>query len=219
MKKKMLLGLAIGTLIFFMNGVARATFIQYSDESSWRTAAGATVLEDFESYSPGDTFSSLPALGVGFMELEGGGFPNIYSHNADVTPYGRKHLGNFPNGINPTNQWDDITMYVLPGYTITSVGFWNGDGQSDTLVATAYDVNGGFLGSIGAYKGRFAGFVSDVAISRVVFNGNTGDGWNHLDGLQTNANASAAVPEPATILLFATGIAGLTGARIKRKKK
>jgi hypothetical protein len=36
-----------------------------------------------------------------------------------------------------------------------------------------------------------------------VFLGNTGDGWNHFDGLQTNASV---VPLPAAFPLFASGL-------------
>ena len=83
------------------------------------------------------------------------------------------------------------------------------------MSASAYDVNGVCLGEIGADKGRFAGFISDVAISRVVFDGNTGDGWNHLDGLQTNAT----VPIPGAVWLLSSGIASIVGTRLRRKKK
>ena len=76
------------------------------------SAAGTTVLENFESYGIGTQINSLPALGVGFETLAGGGHPNIYLHSADVTPYGRRHLGNFPNGINAINRFDDIVLTV-----------------------------------------------------------------------------------------------------------
>ena len=102
-------------------------------------------------------------------------------------------------------------MFVLSGYNITAVGFWNGDGQADTLFASAYDANGVHLGDILVP----AGFISDVAISRVVFDGNTGDGWNHLDGLQTNAT----VPIPGAVWLLSSGIASIVGIRLRRKKK
>ena len=82
------------------------------------------------------------------------------------------------------------------------MGFWNGDGQQDTLVAFAYDGSGALLGTAGAFSGGFAGFVSDVPIGWVRFDGNTGDGWNHLDGLQVNS-----VPEPATLSLTLLGVA------------
>jgi len=192
---------------------AAAAFVTYNGDSTtelnWQSAADGTVLENFESYAAGTQISSLPALGISFDTLAGGGYPQAYLFGG--TPHGPMHLGNFPNGINEINRWDDIVLQILPGYEITALGFWNGDGQSDTLVATAYDASNNILGSVGSFKGTFAGFISDVAISRVVFDGNTGDGWNHLDGLQTNAVSS--VPLPATFWLFLSGLAGLVRFR------
>ena len=195
---------------------ALATFITYTGgstvEAQWRIDAGGAIpLEDFESYAVGTQFSSLQLLGIGFAELAGGGYPVIYNHSSEptVTPYGSLQLGNFPNGINTINQYDDMVLFTLPGWQITAVGFYNGDGQSATLVATAYDSANNALGSVGALKGNFAGMISSTPIASVVFDGNTGDGWNHLDGLQTNAITTpvAAVPIPATFWLFSSGLA------------
>jgi hypothetical protein len=203
-------------VLIAVNDGAWAAFVSFngdtSAESNWQQAAGSTVLEDFESYSAGTQISSLPALGIEFDPLAGGGHPHAYLFGG--TPHGPMHLGNFPNGITEINRWDDIVLRVLPGYEITALGFWNGDGQSDTLVATAYDVSGTVLGSIGAFKGTFSGFTSDIGIARVVFNGNTGDGWNHLDGLQTNAVST--VPVPAAVWLFGSGLVGLAGLARRR---
>ncbi len=191
-------------------------FAVYSDESTWQSASGSTVLEDFQSYSVGTQISSLSTLGVGFDVLDGGGYPATYLHHENNTPYGTMHLGNFPNGIGGSNQWDDISLYVLSGYEITALGYWNGDGQADTLLARVYDASNILLGTVGAFKGNFAGFIADASIARVVFDGRTGDGWNHLDGLQTNATTIATVPEPATWLLLGSGLLGFI---YKRKPK
>ncbi len=191
------------------NNDASAAFVTYNGDSTvelaWQIAAGATALENFESYSAGTQISSLPTLGISFDLLAGGGYPQAYSFGG--TPHGPMQLGNFPNGINEINRWDDIVLQVLPGYEITALGFWNGDGSSTTFVATAYDVSDNILGSIGSLQGTFAGFISDTAISRVVFDGNTGDGWNHLDGLQTNVVSS--VPVPAAFWLMLSGLVSL----------
>jgi len=200
-------------LLTTVNNSALAAFIPYTAESTWQAAAGTTALENFETYSNGTQIASLPALGISFDTLAGGGHPQAYLFSA-ITPHGPMHLGNFPNGINAINRWDDIVLRVLSGYEITALGFWNGDGQADTLVARAYDASNTLLGTVGAFKGRFAGFTSDIAISHVVFDGNTGDGWNHLDGLQTNATST--VPEPATLALLGAGLAGLGFSRRKK---
>ena len=172
-----------------------------AEEALWRTAAGPTALEDFESYANGTQIPALGSLHLTFDELAGGGYPQAYLFG-DNTPYGATQLGNFPNGVNEINRWNDVIVRPAAGFDLRSMGFWNGDGQQDTLVAFAYDGSGALLGTAGAFSGGFAGFVSDVPIGWVRFDGNTGDGWNHLDGLQVNS-----VPEPATLSLTLLGVA------------
>jgi hypothetical protein len=180
------------------------TFNGYqSAEAEWRTSVGATLLESFEDYANGTQIAQLPSLQVRFDALAGGGHPQAYAFGG--TPHGLMHLGNFPAGINAINRWNDIVMRPFPGFTLHAVGFWNGDGQADTLQAHAYDVNGLLLGSVGAFKGSFGGFISSTPVAWVRFDGQTGDGWNHLDGLQVNA-----VPEPRSVLLLALGVLALT---------
>ncbi len=218
MRTPKLLGILCSVVLATAANGSSASFVTYtgdlSAETDWQAAAGTTSLEDFESYQDDTQIPILATLGIGFDPLAGGGFPNTYLFS-EGPPHGPMHLANFPNGINSINQWDDIVLYVLPGYEITALGFWNGDGQSDTLVATAYDASDNILGSVGAFKDTFAGFISDIPISRLVFSGNTGDGWNHLDGLQTNA--VEAVPLPAAMWLLGSGLLGLLG--ITRRKQ
>ncbi len=191
-----------GSLLAFVLSLsspcALAAFSTFHDEAAWRVAAGPTALEDFESFIEGTQIHSLPKLHLAFDELAGGGFPQAYLFGG--TPYGPMHLGNFPNGINAINRFNDIIARPTNNFQLHSLGFWNGDGQADTYFVFAYGANGQLLGSVGAFKDTFAGFVSDEAVSFVRFDGHTGDGWDHLDGLQVN------VPEPSTFMLMILGI-------------
>ena len=186
-------------LITFIGNNSALAFMTYtggaSIESDWQNDADETVLENFETYTAGTQLSSIPSLGLNIDQLSGGGYPQIYLYT-ETTPHGSKQLGNFPNGVNYINRWNSIVMHVQNGYQITAFGFWNGDGQADTLVAEVYDSNNILLGSIGAFKGRFAGCITEKAISKIIFKGDTGDGWNHLDGLQTNVKPSTIIISP-----------------------
>ncbi len=211
---RMMLFFVALSMLFVTHSVTLADFTIYegnaASELEWQVAAAVTNLEDFESYSAGTQIDSLPALGINFDPLAGGGFPCTYSFTGTQTPHGKMQLGNFPNGINSINRWDDIVISASHGREITAMGFWNGDGQSDTMTAYVYDFADNLIGSIGAYRGQFAGFISDVPIWYVILDGDTGDGWNHVDGLQTNA-----VPEPLSgTLLVVAGCATL----LRRKR-
>src|SRR6266446_7656542 len=213
-------------------GSAAATFITYAGgttaETSWRTAAGITTLENFDSYSAGNQIQTLPLLGVGFDPIDVGLslYPGIYSHYVADTPSLSLQLSNMPSGSpTATYRYADIELYVLSGYALTALGFWNGD-PNGPMTITVYDISNNVLGSVSAATNpdhvfdattlTFAGFVSDVAIARVHFEGNTGDGWNHIDDLQTNAIRSTEVPEPSSLAMFALGLAGVW---LKRRKR
>jgi hypothetical protein len=209
-------GLAAGLLTLLCQpGPALGAFTAFegelATEAAWQAAAGPGGLESFESYADGVQISALPGLGIAFDTLSGGGHPQAFRHGGG-TPYGAMHLGNFPQGINDINRWDDIVLRPQAGLSLFALGYWNGDGQQDTLVARAYAADGSLLGQVGAYTGTFAGFVSDRAVARVVFGGRTGDGWNHLDALQT----ATAVPELPTAWLVALGAAGLWPHRCRQ---
>ena len=199
-----LFSVAIALLSVLSVQHASAAFSTFSSEGLWKAAAGNEKLEDFESYVLNAQITALPMLGVTFAELAGGGFPVIYRHfESNVTPYGSKHLGNFPNGINAINRYAPIVLLPQQGLQITALGYYNGDGQAATMVATAYDSNNVVLGTVGAFKGAFGGFVSATPVAKVVFGGVTGDGWNHIDGLQIS---TAPIPEPSTLSMFGVGI-------------
>lgn len=208
----------VAALLGAVASSAQANFTVFNGglaaETSWQASVGATVLENFESFTEGTQIQSLPALHLTFDELAGGGYSQTYRFNS--TPHGPMQLGNFPNGINAINQWNDIFARPTAGFTLHSMGFWNGDGQSATLFAVAYDSSGNLLGSAGALNGTFAGFVSDTPVAWVKFEGDTGDGWNHLDGLQVNA--VAAIPEPETYAMLLAGL-GLLGFAARRRKR
>lgn len=196
-------------------------------EGNWQTAAGTTVLENFDGFASGNQIQTLPALGVGFDAIDPGLglFPGIYLHSVANTPSAPLQLSNMPSGLpTATYRYADIELYVLPGYTITALGFWNGDPQG-VMTITVYDAANNVLGNVSAALNipafnpattmAFAGFVSDVPIARVHFEGATGDGWNHIDNLQTNA-VRVVLPEPGTIAIFGFGLAGLAFLRRRR---
>jgi hypothetical protein len=207
---------------------AQAAFVTYTGgsaaEVNWQAAAGTTVLETFDSYAGGTQIQTLTNLGVGFDPIyQGNQYPGIYIHPVANTPSQPHQLSNMPDGT-PQGAFQnlDIELYVLSGYTITALGFWNGD-PNGPMVLTVYDALNNVLGSVSAATNpdtafgpstlTFAGFVSDTPFARIHFEGATGDGWNHFDDVQTNV----VVPEPAGLL--GLGIALLAASSRKRRRR
>src|SRR5262249_53100196 len=104
-------------VVTIASSYAEAAFVTYSNEAAWQAAASPTHLEDFESYPGGAQITTLPALGVSFEPLAGGGFPSTYFFPSGDTTHGPMHLANFLNQ-NPEagHRYDDIVMNVLSGY-------------------------------------------------------------------------------------------------------
>lgn len=213
-------------------GSASAAFITYQGgagaQTSWQTAAGAGTepLETFDGFTAGTMVPTLPGLGIGFEPIAAGLYPGVYQHGVDNTPSGPLQLSNMPSGTpNPAYQNADIVLYVLPGFELTAVGFWNGDPQA-AMTGSVYDASDTLLGTFAAASPgngtsltvNFAGFTSDIAVHRIVIEGSVGDGYNHIDDLQTNAAriVTNGVPEPMTLSLLGAGLAGLSWVRRRR---
>lgn len=65
---------------------------------------------------------------------------------------------------------------------------------------------------------RYLIMPTSITTNALRFSGNPADG-DRLFSVSEIQAYGAPVPEPATMLLFGTGIAGLVGSRLKRKKK
>lgn len=187
-------------------------------ETAWRAAAGAYVLENFDSYANDTPITQLAALHLTFDALAAGGQPGIYTHSVDNAPSGPKQIANFPGNstITPPYQNGDVVATVDAGFDLYAFGFWNGDPQGDAVLRI-YDRLDVLLGTVTAavntgsesagLSASFAGFVSTEPIGRLEFEGGTGDGWNHYDDFQ--AGFTNPVPVPPALWLLAGSMLGL----------
>jgi hypothetical protein len=195
-------------------------------QADWQLAAAPFVLETFETYPAGTRVGSLPLLGLTFENLVDGLPPGIYPAGTTNTPSGMKQLSNF-SGIccGDAFAYGDVVAHVDAGVDLTAFGFWNGDPQGDAVLRV-YDRGGSLMGSVTAAlntaatvttSNSFAGFVTDVPVGRLEWEGNVGDGWNHYDDFQ--ASVTAAVPEPEIYASLAFGFAVLGAAARRRRRQ
>ncbi len=205
MKKKLLAGLAFGVM---MAGMALHS-----------SNANATLL-DFEDLAGGTTDLIIPS-GYGGLTWDTGA-PDYYGgtdgawHSYSDLTYSTPHSGNtyLFNAYGPSNLGFNFVS------SVNSVDAWFTKTTNNTNPSPIQLI--GYVGSTETYFSSLLTLnqtpqnlsITGDGITRVVVRGSD-NGWYTMDDLQFG---SAPVPEPATMLLFGTGLAGLIGARLRRKK-
>ena len=200
--KKQLIGLGVAALMFGGAGSADATILTFDDipGGSIQNSVG----HDFSPYN-GFNFSYT----LDWIDLVG-----------STWDYGA-HSGDF--GI-LNNHGGVGTITEVSGADFTFDGLWAkrwatspDSGGQDALFGTlsgynngieVWSVNTGLNGSY-EYYGAQAGSIDELRL---------GFG-NHFLVDDIALNETAPVPEPATMLLFGTGLVGLVGSRLRKKKK
>ena len=193
MRKKLLAGLATGLFWTGMAAMANATVITFDEYTNVDYSGGEVT--GVEWISDGILFSTPDLeLNIGYTT---GSSPN--SLGASV------NSGDFDGSV--YFEFIDYKYVTDLSFTIFNTPFQ----------ASAYDVSGNLLttlvsGSDFTQYFDFSGYnVNSVQIS--------GSEYAIDDVTFTELHNSNPVPEPTTMLLFSTGLAGLVGNRLRRKKK
>lgn len=245
MKKTLLAGLAVGVMMFGMVGIAQAASIVLTpndyvyDETTPRAIEGDAApgwgTGSLQGPSTGksnfhlmydnelvDLFGVGHNLSVG--DLQGISFwTKSTDHNWWITIY-TQHQGDG----NDSGSWYDSRLHAYPGNDLTGTWTQWSTGVSGQLEFHDSQRGGGYYSLTSLAAGGGLQDYSAELIRMITIQSDSG--WNgfggQIDGLtittskgtgSVNFEATAPVPEPATMLLMGTGLVGLIGARRKKK--
>ncbi len=200
MKKILLAGLAIGLFLVGVSGVASATTIDFEDHGanyspigSYYIASGVIFGADWNWYA-GDP--NYPAHSGSYTAI-----PQDYNSKGQIAPLDASI--SFVSPVSQVSAYFNVYAYPVTWAAYDSTGNLLG---SITIPNTMQPTPGGMQEYSLPYDG----------ISSLVFTAGLSD-YSNMDDLSFNGGSTAPVPEPATLLLFGTGIAGLA-AVVRRKR-
>jgi hypothetical protein len=225
---KLALAAAALTVIGLAAGSASAAPVVHLTSASFNTAAAATTTNGFEGEtvsSPVNYQASLTSMGVTFSGTNGtvgilngstfgttsgnvlflNGSGGIASSSMlNITPLANTTA--FAFGIAPSS---DVTL--APGATTTGqyrVTVTTSTGASEEVVVNS-NVYGSF--SFIGFTTSNGEYITSITVSTLA------GGTPVIDNVQFNGTSAEPVPEPTTMLLFGTGIAGLASAARRRR--
>jgi hypothetical protein len=182
---------------------AAAQFAFYTDQSAWAAAVGTYTVEDFSDFPPAGPLSSVTTDNGTFSG--GAGYDEVVRGGADTHLFFSTGIGAFGGfwDLTPAGEGQGLEFTIHPA---TSTG---------TVVVPQEVPN--------SYAGDFWGFTSPTEFTQLDIQGGTQGGSAETysaDDLHfsTTVTSTEVVPEPATLLLLASGLAGVGLMAVGRRR-
>jgi len=188
----------VAVVMFGIAMQSHAASTVYTDKASWESAFSTFSTEDFSDSVLNAGVSVISNAG----EIVGGEWSDRVVPSGDSTTF------SFATGIfGFGGDWD----LAIPG----------GEGTGITITLTLLAGGTEVLTTEipRSISGTFWGFVSDIAFTDVLLTAGTQSGIAEtftMDNLVYSSSPTSAVPVPAAVWLFGSGLLGLLGVRRKK---
>ena len=217
MRQKLGLGYVLATCLGLVIQVstANAGVITHTSRADFDAATGATIVEDFNSFTTEVDFRTDP-LDVGDFTISTTS-PSLVRNFIEIPPFQFTQLG--VDGTNIINALVSSGVSLSLTFDAPITAFGADFGQiNDGFIRTEILAGGEtFVPPVGgSNEARFFGFTSDTAFTTVEFVGLENDGFG-IDNVTFAPAVSGVVPEPTSIAIFGALALVTTSSRRRRK--